>query len=183
MSETEQEIKLTGKQKLFADYYVGEASLNATRAARLAGYKGDENTLAVIGSQNIRNHKIREYIDEQLKDLVISRNEMLTILTRHAKGSLADVLSDDGKFNLKDAKRRGVDGLLKELEIKETVKQSLGDTTILERNYKYKIHDAQSAVDKIAKIQGMIVDKSEIEHKGAIVTNLILPKVENDNKG
>ena len=87
---------LTGKQKLFADFYVGEASLNATRAARLAGYSGDENVLAVGGFRLLRIPKIRSYIDEQLKLLTASPSEILNILTKHAKGSLADVLDENG---------------------------------------------------------------------------------------
>lgn len=164
MSE-ENSKQLTGKQKLFADFYIGEANLNATRAAKLAGYQGDDNTLAAIGSQNLRKLKIRTYIDEQLKDLIASPHEILTILTKQAKGSLADVLDEDGYFDLKDAKRRGVDGLMKELEIKEKVVQTLGQETVLERNFKYKIHDSQAAADKLGKFHKLWTDKTELTGK------------------
>jgi phage terminase small subunit len=160
--ETEKkDIKLTGKQKLFADYYVGEAALNATRAASLAGYKGDYNTLAVTGSENLRKPNIRAYIDAKLKPLIASPNEILTILTRQAKGSLADVLDDNCEFDMKDAKRRGVDVLMKEIEVKETVKKDAGGIQILERNFKYKIHDSQSAADKLGKYHKLFTEKHE----------------------
>ena len=166
----------TDKQKLFADFYVGEASLNATRAARLAGYKGDDNVLGVAGSRLLRNAKVRAYIDEQLKDLVISENEVLTILTKQAKGSLADVLDDEGRFDLGDAKRRGVDALLKKLKITETFHKS-GD---MERRYEYEIHDAKDAAVQLGKFHKLFTEKHELTGKdgGAIevATRVIEPE-------
>ena len=46
------EKKLTPKQKAFVSEYL--KSGNATEAARKAGYKGSDNILAAIGSQNLR---------------------------------------------------------------------------------------------------------------------------------
>jgi phage terminase small subunit len=152
---------LTGKQKLFADYYVGECSLNATRAAARAGYAGDENTKAVTGSRLLRNAKVRAYIDEQLKDLAASPSEILTILTRQAKGSLADVLDAHGDFDLDDAKKRGVDTLLKKLKVKE--RYDPVDKEI-ERTYEYELYDAQSAAVHLGKVYKLFTDR--IEHGG-----------------
>lgn len=152
------EKKLTDKQKLFADYYVGEAMLNATRASRLAGYKGDENTLGVNGARLLRNAKVREYIEKQLQDLALSQNEVLTILTRQAKASLADVLDEDGRFDLGDAKRRGVDGLLKKLKIKKTVFKT-GD---VEWNHEYEMYDAQAAAVHLGKVHKLFIDRQEV---------------------
>ena len=44
-------IDCTPKQKLFVDYYL--QSFNATDAARRAGYKGNDKTLSVVGSENL----------------------------------------------------------------------------------------------------------------------------------
>jgi len=46
--------KLTLKQQLFVEAYLGEAKGNATEAARIAGYKGNEITLAAVGAENLR---------------------------------------------------------------------------------------------------------------------------------
>jgi phage terminase small subunit len=153
-------VKLTDKQKRFADYYVGEGNLNATRSARLAGYRGDDNALAAAGSRLLRNVKVREYVDDQLRGIALSQNEVLTILTRQAKGSLADVLDDEGKFDLGDAKKRGVDGLLKKLKITETYLKS-GD---VEKRYEYEIHDAKDAAVQLGKVHKLFTEK--IEHTG-----------------
>lgn len=50
--------KLTTLQQRFVDYYDG----NATEAARKAGYKGNDHTLQVIGSQNLLKLVIAEAI-------------------------------------------------------------------------------------------------------------------------
>lgn len=49
---------LTRKQKLFVEYYVGEAKGNATEAARLAGYSSPEGSAA----KNMGKGKILEAI-------------------------------------------------------------------------------------------------------------------------
>ncbi len=66
------EEKLTGKQRLFALSYVGEAKFNATKAARIARYRGTDNDRAVIGHDNLRKTNIANYIklltEQRLKD-------------------------------------------------------------------------------------------------------------------
>ena len=52
------EKKLTPKQRKFVEAYMG----NATEAARLAGYSGDENALGVMGNKLLRIVKITEEI-------------------------------------------------------------------------------------------------------------------------
>ena len=60
---------LTRKQVAFCVHYVSDAvRLNATEAARRAGYKGNDKTLAVIGCQNLVKVKIKTEIDARLAD-------------------------------------------------------------------------------------------------------------------
>ncbi len=60
--------RLTKKQELFVSWYVSsEVSLNGTEAARRAGYKGSDNTLASVATENLRKPAIREKIDRRLK--------------------------------------------------------------------------------------------------------------------
>lgn len=60
--------KVTIKQEKFAKSVVVHG--NQTQAARDAGYAGGARQLAVQGSHNMRNPKIRERIDEMLEGLV-----------------------------------------------------------------------------------------------------------------
>lgn len=56
---------LTTKQEAFVAAYIGEARGNATEAARLAGYKGSDATLASVGAENLRKPQIASHIAKQ----------------------------------------------------------------------------------------------------------------------
>lgn len=81
-------MKLTEKQKRFADYYI--ESGNATDAARQAGYKQPH----VQGSQNLEKLSVREYIDEQMKKLadkrIMGQREALELLTSIGRGEMME---------------------------------------------------------------------------------------------
>ena len=76
--------KLTEKQRRFVEAYLGEANGNATEAARLAGYSGTDDSLAVSASQLLRNTKVEAAIKERTDNdpLVLSRQQRLEYLTK-----------------------------------------------------------------------------------------------------
>ena len=65
-----EKIRLTDKQIMFIECYI--QTLNATEAARRAGYKGNDNTLASVGSENLQKPAIREWIDARLVELMVT---------------------------------------------------------------------------------------------------------------
>ena len=75
-------MKLTPKQKAFADYYIELG--NATEAAQKAGYKG--NNLNRIASENLSKLDIKQYIEEKMEEISSTRRakaeEVLQYLTR-----------------------------------------------------------------------------------------------------
>jgi PBSX family phage terminase large subunit len=75
-------VKLTPKQKAFADYYIELG--NATEAAQKAGYKG--NNLNRIASENLSKLDIKQYIEEKMEEISSNRiakaEEVLQYLTR-----------------------------------------------------------------------------------------------------
>ncbi|AOY53683.1 terminase small subunit [Clostridium perfringens] len=79
-------MKLTPKQKAFAEYYIETG--NATESARKAGYKG--KNLNRIASENLSKLDIKNYIDEKMKELESKRiakaEEVLEYLTRVLRG-------------------------------------------------------------------------------------------------
>jgi phage terminase small subunit len=77
---------LTTKQQRFVDVYDG----NATKAARKAGYKGNDVTLATIGKENIRKHQIKAAIRSREK----RRNKPL-IATREERQEFWTAIMDD----------------------------------------------------------------------------------------
>ncbi|ACQ53139.1 terminase small subunit [Clostridium botulinum] len=79
-------MKLTPKQKAFADYYIQTG--NATEAAIKAGYS--KKTARFIGNENLTKLYIKNYIDERMKQLederIAKANEVLQYLTRVIRG-------------------------------------------------------------------------------------------------
>lgn len=82
------EKRLTEKQRRFVEAYMGVACGNATEAARLAGYKGTENTLSQAGRANLRKSQIAALIVEHRdKDpLVLSRVQLQELWSRVSDG-------------------------------------------------------------------------------------------------
>lgn len=66
---------LTTKQKLFVEHYL--ANPNATQAARKAGYKGSNDTLASVGKENLRKPQIAKLLEERVQKAVITADEVL----------------------------------------------------------------------------------------------------------
>ena len=73
---------MTPRQKKFVELYLG----NATEAARRAGYKGSDATLAQTGAQLLRKPEIRSAIDARtqasLAGPIATREQRQTFWTR-----------------------------------------------------------------------------------------------------
>lgn len=85
--------KLSPKQQAFVDVYDG----NATEAAKIAGYKGNEKTLSVVGSENLAKPYIWAAI--QARDAEIKSNRIATREERQAFWT--DTMRKE-EFDLKD---------------------------------------------------------------------------------
>ena len=91
------ERRLSAKQKRFIEAYCG----NATDAARLAGYKGNDNTLGQVGDENLKKPKIAAAIkareDERLLKTIANREERQQFWTSIMRDEL-----DDDPQDMKD---------------------------------------------------------------------------------
>ena len=74
---------LTGKQRLFVEHYIH--CLNATEAARRAGYKANGNSLRVIGCTNLTKVNIKEQIEKRFHEAAMTADECLARIASHAK--------------------------------------------------------------------------------------------------
>ena len=85
-------MKLTAKQKKFADNYI--KSGNATQSAISAGYS--RQTAAVIGAENLTKPYIKSYIDEQMAEIASKRimdaTEAVELLTSIARGETKETV-------------------------------------------------------------------------------------------
>lgn len=146
---SEEKKKLTPKQKMFVEKYLGDAHFNGTKAAELAGYEGSRASLSQIAYENLRKLEIRTQIDEVLSAMTMPANVVLTRLTEIAEGKVTDFYDENGKFNLGLAKENGKDHLLKKIKTKRTVRET-----------KVEINDAVTAV--LAEDEIEVFNKSEI---------------------
>ena len=85
-------MKLTAKQKKFADNYI--KSGNATQSAISAGYS--RQTAAVIGAENLTKPYIKSYIDERMQELesqkIMSAKEAIELLSSIARGEVKETV-------------------------------------------------------------------------------------------
>nr|DAS75629.1 MAG TPA: Terminase small subunit [Caudoviricetes sp.] len=83
-------MKLTEKQKRFADYYIETG--NITEAATRAGYS--KKTARVIGQENLLKPAIKGYIDEKMEAMqderTASAKEVLEFLTKSMRGEIKE---------------------------------------------------------------------------------------------
>lgn len=155
------EETLTGKQGAFIDAYLGEARFNATEAARIAGYKGDDNTLSSVGYENLRKPDIATVVLERLNEAAMSANEVLARLSKHARGRLVDLLNEDGQFDLALAEERGVADLLKKLKVRTNTRRTREGEEIEDVSYEYEIHDPQAALVHLGKFHKLFAERVE----------------------
>lgn len=154
--------KLTTKQRAFILEYAN-CNFNGTEAAARAGYKGDRATLSVVASENLAKPKIREAIDQLLKDRAMSADEVLKALSDQARSAHAEYfvmkpLEDKegnviGTYPAFDFERCVADGnqhLIKEIRYK--------DSGVVE----YRFHDAQGALFKLGQVHGLFTEKHEL---------------------
>jgi hypothetical protein len=88
---------LTLLQRRFINYWF-ETSGNATQAAKMAGYSGDEKALAVRGSENVRKRNIWTAIEERLEQETMSSNEALWRLGQIGRMDLSPYLDEYGRL-------------------------------------------------------------------------------------
>ena len=145
-------MKLTEKQKRFADYYIETG--NATESARRAGYKG--KNLNNVASENLAKVGVKSYIDEKLKVLenerTASAKEVLEFLTKSMRGELdEEVIVVEGTGDGTSEARK----IKKQIGLRERIKSAelLGK--------RYRLFTDKIEVEGVVPV--MIVGENELE--------------------
>lgn len=149
--------KLLPKQELFVEKYIQNGG-NGTKAARDAGYKGNANTLNQVAQENLRKPTILGRIRERIEGEAATTDEVLNLLGDHLRTDIADFegcFDDEGRLNLKEAKKKGVSRLVKKL--RTTTRTISRDDGAQEREVTTQIefHDSQSAARTLVEVLGM----------------------------
>lgn len=146
---------LTAKQQLFIDEYL--KCYNATQAAKMAGYKGNDNVLGVTGYDNLRNPKIASAIQRRLQESAMSADEVLARLADMARSNIADFSKVRHVSDLEEIH----DKAHVAKKFKRTIYRSAyGSET---ETVELELYDAQSALEKIGRHHGLFTDKIEVK--------------------
>jgi phage terminase small subunit len=156
------EMTLTGKQKLFVEFYCGVSNGNALDAARRSGYSSPHPE----GARLLQNATVQAAIKEKYSALTMETDEVLSRLAAQARATLADVTS---VVELREDKtdEKKITGYRLELDWKK-----LHDTGLIHQVAEVrwtrsgpaiKLHDVQGALDKIAKALGIYKPDGSVE--------------------
>ena len=127
---------MTLKQELFVEAYIGPANGNATKAAKIAGYKGNDHTLEVIGAENLRKPEIASRVRARVEQAAMSADEVLAELSAIARADWREFL-----------------------QIRHNSKGEVVDAALL-------LRDKIRALELLGKYHALFTEKREIEHKG-----------------
>ena len=148
------EKKLTEKQELFCLAYTGETKFNATKAAEIAGYSGDYNTLAATAHNLLKNTKIKQRIKEltaqRFKDAGYHVDRVIKEYIDIAFADLTDFYDEHGNLVIKKGEQ----------------------PTAAIRGIKYRngqiseilLHDKRDALERLSKLLDMASGKDYQQH-------------------
>src|SRR5262245_13401175 len=155
MSETDgkgKTKKLTPKQERFAAE-ISKNGGNATRAAIASGYA--ESSAHVRASELVRNSNIQERIQRARERAGITPEIVTGVLAQQLLGDIGDLLDDEGRFNYKLAKRRGVTSQIQKFRQRERDITEDGVKVGSEVISEIELYSAQHAAKILAGTLGM----------------------------
>ena len=154
-------VKLTEKQKRFADYYI--ESGNATQAAINAGYA--KRSAQQIGAENLSKPVIKTYIDERLEQIaserIMSAQEAVELLSSIARAEITEqvvVTTMEGA----EVVDKPPDVKTRIIAIKEILKRYPDNDKLVEQQIRKLTADADLAEIKANTIKGLSDDGSLI---------------------
>lgn len=169
-------MKLTEKQKIFVNEYL--VDLNATRAYKVAypNVKKDD-TAAVNGNRLLRNAKVKEYLNERMKErekrTEITQDKVLEELaaiafsngSKYAKVIEETVYDENGEVLLDSdgniVKQKVVDLILTD-ELSETDKKAIASIKRGRNGIEISTCDKVRALELLGKHLGMFKEKVEV---------------------
>lgn len=138
----------TERQRRFVVHYCTTANLCGYRAVELAGYGCSTRASAyTVASQLLSQLKVSRAVASLTKHQAMGADEVLRRLAMQAAADMLLMLDADGEMDLETVREMGLGHLIKEYEREEKP-----DGTI---KTKVKLHDAQGALDKLAKAHGL----------------------------
>lgn len=151
----------------FVAFYLANGR-NGAKAARDAGYA--ESGAHVQAHRLLRIAKVSEVLDAYWREVAMSSDEILSILSDQARGTMAPFLELDESTGLVDVNLTSEDAranlhLIKKLKSRSRVMQSQSDSdyVVVDQTIEFELHDAKDAAKVLAKHKGLLTDKLQIE--------------------
>ena len=198
--------QLTPKQQLFVECYFA-CGFNATKAAIRAGYS--KTSAHNQGSRLIRNDEVSAAIKKRMSESVMSAEEALARLSRHASADLADfydIPEDPKTLPPAEKAQREADAMLSKMypNAKDVVpdpnapvlnlRKALDDgcTALIksikpgEFGWELTLVDSQSALDKILRVHGAYREQQQTTEaldllRGVLIDDLKIDALEEAN--
>jgi phage terminase small subunit len=160
---------LTNKQKVFVEEYLTDH--NGTRSAIAAGYS--RKSASVIAAENLLKPNIAFEIRRRITEKVMCADEVLTRLADMARASHFPFIkiSDDGfvYFDFSNPDAKNYLHLIKKIKTKR--QRKLEGLEVWENEWvEVELYDAQSALNTLAKVHGLLVDKTDVTTGGQPIT-------------
>lgn len=168
-------MSFTTKQQLFIDAYCGPARFNATEAARLAGYAGNDLILASMGSENLRKPHIRAAIDERINKLAMRDDEAAHVIASHARATFEPFLEIDERtgvleMSLTSERARANLHLIKKVTQRKRITRrmerasdgTMQPVTTATIEHAIELYDAQAAAHKIRQAFGAYTQRIDV---------------------
>jgi hypothetical protein len=133
------------KTWLFAKYYAQTSSY--VEAVKLAGY--DLKDKQDKGRSLMMIPIVREAVMYHLQKMSMSADEVKSRIAEIARGDIGEFIDEDGKFNLKAAKEKGLTGLIRKIRLNRD-----GSVDV-------EMYDKLTALLALARMYGMMVDRVE----------------------
>lgn len=172
--------KLTVKQEAFTEHYLANG-FNGTKAAKDAGYQGDDNTLRGVAHENLTKPNIQARVRARIEGLAATADEVLALLGDHcaaSHGKFIQCWKENGDFDLAKAEEIGVAHLIKKIKRRRKPVLSNGEPTgEYEFEVELELHDSQAAAGKMISVLGLKQkpgeNEKEIERKRQAVESTI----------
>lgn len=143
------EPKFTGKQQAFINAYLSNG-FNGTEAARTAGYKGNDATLAAVAYENLRKPHIAAVIKQRFEELTMSSEEVLARLSNMARTDMTDFMQvypgGMPAFDFEKAAEANRLGLIKKFKVTP-------------KSIELELYDAQAALVHMGKYHALFTDR------------------------
>ncbi len=141
--------KLTDKERLFVEHYLGDCNMNGGKSAVQSGYSF--NSRYDIAYELLRKPNIAAYIQSYLEQHSIGRQEVLKRLSDVARNVGSEYVLRDGTIDLETLLIDGYAHLIKEVR-----RYKNGKIRVM-------FHDSAKALDSLARIHKLIDEGISVE--------------------